>query len=77
MLYAGGENRNSFVSIALIFLTLIFLQNILKIKLRKETIMKHIKMYTKAIKSIVRSTFETLWAIGTSITASAVLNLST
>ena len=39
----------------------------------KEVHMKHNKMNNNLIKSSINNILETLWAIGTSITASAVL----
>jgi len=74
MLRADAASCSSFVSVAIqliiLVLTKIYLNEQIK---RKETIMKQVKRNDSTIKKSLNSVLETLWSIGTSITASAVL----
>jgi len=65
-------NCSSFVSTAFLIIVLTILKKIIKINYRKELNMKHKKMTTIEKNEFSNNLMETLWAIGTSVTASAV-----
>ena len=65
---------DSFVPIAFSLITLIILKSVVtKTINKKEVYMRQVIRFEHTIKSIMISTLETIWAIGTSITASAVM----
>lgn len=70
----GNISGNSFVSVVhqliILVLTRFFLNH--KLNNEKEVHMKQYKKFNNLINSSINSILETLWAIGTSITASAV-----
>ena len=74
MLYADAASCSSFVSVVLQSIVLTITRFYLNEKnKRKETHMKQVKRNDSTIKKSIISVLETLWSIGTSITASAVL----
>lgn len=72
---ADAVSCDSFVSIAFLVVSLVVVQTMLNLKIskRKEILMKQVKTFTNSIKTVIISSIETIWAIGTSITATVVL----
>lgn len=61
-------------NVSIIFLTLIFIKSIYnQIQKRKEITMKRNNKNIKTLDHFIHSFLETIWAIGTSITAAVVL----
>ena len=74
MLRADAASCNSFVSVAIQLIILVLTKIYLMSQInRKETFMKQVKRNDSTINKSIISVLETLWSIGTSITASAVL----
>lgn len=77
MLCADAECCNSFVSVIYFYNAVsLTLKTISKLTNKKRKLMKQIKKLPKNVKSIIVQSIKTLWVIGTSITATAVLSSS-